>query len=149
MVREGDALGMTEQNKQENVIKGLECCLNASLGEPICPTCTYRFDKNGVETGDCEINLLKDAIALLKAQEPRVMTLEEVKDFNWDYCYLEEERLPGKEYRAVCGDYALTCITWPSVTSMRIQHGDESYGKEWRCWTSRPDKATREATPWE
>lgn len=20
---------------------------------------------------------------------------------------------------------------------------------EWRCWTSRPDQATREATPWE
>ena len=23
------------------------------------------------------------------------------------------------------------------------------YGKRWRCWTSRPDQATREATPWE
>lgn len=51
----------------ENVVKGLECCLSASLGETICPTCTYRYDENGVETGDCEINLLKDAIALLKA----------------------------------------------------------------------------------
>lgn len=56
----------------ENVVKGLECCLTASMGEPICPTCTYRYDENGVETGDCEINLLKDAIALLKAQEPIV-----------------------------------------------------------------------------
>ena len=54
----------------ENIIKGLECCLSASLGETICPTCTYRYDENGIETGDCEINLLKDAIELLKMQEP-------------------------------------------------------------------------------
>ena len=81
--------------------------------------------------------------------EPRVMTLEEVKAFDWEYCYLEEERLPGKEYRAVCGDYALTCITWPCVTSMRIQHGDESYGRKWRCWTAKPTDEQRGAVKWD
>lgn len=85
----------------------------------------------------------------LKAQEPRVMTLDEVKAFDWDYCYLEEERLPGKEYRAVCGDYVLTCITWPCVTSMQIQHGDESYGKKWRCWTTNPTDEQRKAVKWD
>lgn len=84
----------------------------------------------------------------LKEQEPRVMTLEDVKAFDWDYCYLEEERLPGKEYRAVCGNYALTCITWPCVASMRIQHGDESYGRKWRCWTARPTEEQRRAVKW-
>lgn len=24
----------------------------------------------------------------------------------------------------------------------------DNYGGDWRCWTSRPDQATREATPW-
>ena len=91
----------------------------------------------------------EDALALLREQEPRVMTLEEVKAFDWDYCYLEEERLDGKEYRAVCGDYALTCITWPCVTSMRIQHGDEKYGKKWRCWTHKPTDEQREAVKWD
>lgn len=62
--------GGERMNELEKVINGLECCLSASSGETICPTCTYRFDENGVETGDCEANLLKDAIALLKAQEP-------------------------------------------------------------------------------
>lgn len=89
------------------------------------------------------------AIALLKEHEPRTMTLEEVKDFDWEYCYLEEERLPGKEYRAVCGDYALTCITWPCVASMRIQHGDNNYGKKWRCWTAKPTDEQRKALKWE
>ena len=89
------------------------------------------------------------AIALLKEQEPRVMTLDEVKAFDWDYCYLEEERLTGKEYRAVCGDYALICITWPCIASMRIQHGDDSYGKKWRCWSAKPTDEQRQAVKWE
>lgn len=89
-----------------------------------------------------------DALKMLKDNEPRVLTLEEVKAFGWDYCYLEEERLPGKEYRMVCGDYALACITWPCVASMRIQHGDNNYGKNWRCWSARPTDEQREAVPW-
>ena len=91
----------------------------------------------------------KKAKALLKEQEARLMTLDEVKAFDWDYCYLEEERLPGKVYRAVCGEYALTCITWPCVSSMRIQHGDDSYGKKWRCWSSKPTDEQRQAVKWD
>ena len=86
---------------------------------------------------------------LLKEPEARVMTLDEVKAFDWDYCYLEEERLPGKEYRIICGDYALTCITWPCIASMRIQHGDDNYGKKWRCWTAKPTENQRQAVKWE
>lgn len=82
-------------------------------------------------------------------QEPKLLTLEEVKAFDWDYCYLEEERLPGNEYRAVCGDYALTCITWPCVASMRIQYGDNGYGKKWRCWTAKPTDEQRRDVKWD
>ena len=109
-----------------------------------CVACPYN-DLFGL---DCVRQLYADVQELLKAQEPRVMTLEDVKAFDWDYCYLEEERLPGKEYRAVCGDYALTCITWPCVTSMRIQYGDESYGRKWRCWSAKPTDEQRKAVKW-
>ena len=94
-------------------------------------------------------NAANEAVELIKAQEPRVMKLEDVKAFGWDYCYLEEERLPGKVYRSVCGDYALTCITWPCIASMRIQHGDDSYGKKWRCWSAKPTDEQRQAVKWE
>lgn len=93
-------------------------------------------------------NHVSDALALLKEQEPMVMKLEDVKAFGWDYCYLEEERLPGKEYRNVCGDYALTCITWPYIASMRIQYGDDSYGKKWRCWSAKPTDEQRHKEKW-
>ena len=111
-----------------------------------CRDCSHYTGTVGFE---CMENLMSDALTLLKEQEARVMTLDEVKAFDWDYCYLEEERLPGKEYRAVCGDYALTCITWPCVTSMRIQHGDESYGRKWRCWYAKPTDEQRKAVKWD
>lgn len=88
------------------------------------------------------------AVEALKAQEPRVMTLEEVNALDWDYCYLEQERLPGKEYRGMLGKYIMTCVTWPSITAAKISQGMDNYGKTWRCWTSRPTDAQREATPW-
>lgn len=121
------------------VIKGLELCRDGRCHSG----CPY----NEINVG-CRKQLDADAISLLKEQEARVMTLEEVKAFDWEYCYLEEERLPGKEYRSVCGDYALTCITWPCVASMRIQHGDDSYGKKWRCWSAKPTDEQRQAVKW-
>lgn len=112
-------LMMLADRKNDDTCEGLKCC-----------------------------KIAEDALALLKEQEPRLLTLEEVKKFDWEYCYLEEERLPGKEYRTVCGDYALTCITWPCVASMRIQHGDNNYGKKWRCWTAKPTDEQRKAVKW-
>lgn len=105
-------------------------------------------------TCDCDwwyktLQTLKDALALLKAQEPRVMTLEEVNALDWDYCYLEQERLPGKEYRGMLGKYIMTCVTWPSITAAKISQGMDNYGKTWRCWTARPTDAQREAVKWE
>ena len=121
---------------QEIVIKGLKKIANAIVDGYICEP-------------DQAVNTIADTLALLKEQEPRVMTLEDVKAFGWDYCYLEEERLPGNEYRSICGDYALTCITWPYISSMRIQHGDDSYGKKWRCWSAKPTDEQRRAVKWE
>ena len=111
-----------------------------------CMDCSHYTGTVGFK---CMENLMSDALAAMKEQEARVMTLEEVKAFNWEYCYLEEERSPGNEYRAVCGDYALTCITWPCVTSMRTQHGDENYGRKWRCWSAKPTNEQMKAAKWE
>lgn len=135
--------GMIEKEK---VIMALGRC-RGTYSNVGCVGCNYQNEF--LEMKDCIRHMNTDALALLKDQEPRVMTLEEVKAFGWDFCYLEEERLPGKEYRSICGDYALTCITWSCVTSMRIQHGDDSYGKKWRCWSAKPTDEQRKAVKWE
>lgn len=51
----------------EKVIKALEVCVNRVPGKYSCYECTYENDGNS-----CEINLTKDAIALLKEQEKLV-----------------------------------------------------------------------------
>lgn len=105
--------------------------------------------------GDGKILLLnwmrcaEEAAEVVRAQEPVVMTLEEVKMLDRDYYYLEAMRSPGKELREIVGAYGLTCVTWPSITWARQTMGDGGYGKTWRCWTSRPTDEQREAIPWE
>ena len=52
---------MTEREK---VIKGLECCSKGDCAD--CDNCTY----HGIQTDvPCESTLMRDAFALLKAQE--------------------------------------------------------------------------------
>ena len=131
---------------REKVIKGLECCAFSKRGDK-CEQCPY-FCGCETEYG-AFVELAHDALALLKAQEPRVMTLEEVKMLDSDYYYLESMRSPGKELREILGAYGLTCVTWPSITWARQTMGDSGYGKTWRCWTSRPDDATRKVEKWD
>lgn len=134
-------------SERERVIKGLEYGINDEIDTPSCPY----YEDGRVDIGltrEVPVNLLRDALALLKAQEARVMTLEEVNALDWDYCYLEQERLPGNEYREMLGKYIMTCVTWPSITAAKISQGMDNYGKTWRCWASRPTDAQREATPW-
>lgn len=54
---------MTEQEKRENVIKGLKCCAHEPIGD--CNHCPYNKS-----TPHCDIPMMLDAIALLEAQKP-------------------------------------------------------------------------------
>lgn len=130
---------MPEQDMREKVIKGLECC-SRTTAEPNCEECPYNKNKM-----DCDNDMMHDAIALLKAQEPRVMTLEEA--LGGDECWIEA-RDGGCGYCDCCADMGDTVLIYrvkcakPVITSCRL------YGKTWRCWTSRPDEKRREETPW-
>ena len=84
---------------------------------------------------------------LLKAQEPRVMTLAEA--LAADYVYLEirlHARLP-------C-DCCILAVD-PDGGILPLKKGfagyldGEEYGETWRCWTSRPTDEQREAVKWE
>jgi len=128
-------------DKRENVIKGIKHC----IGD----------DCNGDKWSECEYSghgcidaLLEDAIALLKAREPRVMTIEEVTEDCPDVVWFDDRHfvrvfaaLPKNENYH--GWVKFTCRNGYE----RHDHID-GYGKEWRCWTSRPTDAQREKEPW-
>ena len=131
--------------QREKVINGLENCTDVccATGE----TCPYYLNDDDEFDDECEKRLHKDALALLKAQEPRVMMLDEcaTADLVW-YDWRTQGVRPAKINRV------------PEKTgTYRVQvfgnidqwvHADE-YGEYWRCWTSRPTDEHREATPWD
>lgn len=69
----------------KRVIRGLECC-SQTTGET-CRKCPY---VNECEEGDIA-RLVADALSLLKAQEPRMITLEELWYMEHKPVYLERK----------------------------------------------------------
>lgn len=85
--------------------------------------------------------------------EPRVLTLEELPGY--DGAFLVESRRKGDMvWASWYADYELYG-DGETVTRMVDIDGEvddrvkRMYGSEWRCWTSRPTDAQREATPWQ
>lgn len=99
-----------------------------------------------------EISLLDD---LLKEQEPRVLTLDEVMALpNGE----EDEAVVVREFWLPIGDVwnGKTVCTWMGARDVQnvadwvygFFHKSE-YGHNWRCWTAMPTKAQREAAKWD
>ena len=139
---------MTEREK---VIKGLECRLDINGSKyKHCLTCDYRHDIDHCQWACQTDGILEDALALLKAQEPRVLAIDELRKLQkQDVVWLEdadkEAIIPGIVITALKKEWQF--MTFTSCSGLFCVSCVD-YGKRWRCWTSRPDQATREATPW-
>lgn len=138
---------MTNLNK---VKFALENCMKFR-----CDLCPYA-DKNGA-FGTCYEKMLHDTLDVIKEQEPRVMTLEEVKSLpDKADVFLEEV-----DCIVVAATISRQGEKWGMLPDATFFYGIEStsyesdkyynddYGRWWRCWTSRPtDELTRD-TKWE
>ena len=128
---------------REKVIKGLECCQECD-GYTCRNLCPYH-DKNESENQTtCTCRLAHDALALLKAQEPRVMTVSEIGALsNGDVVWVEFT--DGRLLPMMVEDGCL--MRWRFL--WRICEDaflDDDYKA--RAWTSRPTDEQRKATPW-
>ena len=88
---------------------------------------------------------------LLKAQEPRLMTLDEVKHFVYGNPYIIETVLSDGEYLLMYGLFSHQGVVGNCdfiTVNERIRLYDADYGKTWRCWTSRPTDEQRKVTLW-
>lgn len=140
-------------DKLKKVIKGLEM--------------SYTLSNVDEDNTLVPQQLVLDAIALLKAQEekvvnlttkiaelttsqePRVMTLEEVTEDCPDVVWFDDRHfvrvfaaLPKNE-----NYHGWVKFIWRDGCE-RHDHID-GYGKEWRCWSSRPTDEQREKVKWE
>lgn len=136
---------------REKVIQWLEAC---SVGcEEGCP---YEYD-GLVSKVECKADLMRDALELLKAQEPRVLTLYEVRTAEdcMEPVFLEmnaERETPDVfSWRTVkhivpLNDediYVLDNVGFSSALY------SEYYGITWRCWNKRPTYEQQKAVKWD
>ena len=128
---------------REKVIKGLECCGYSHFMDK-CQDCPY-------DGKDCFKRLKDDAIALLKAQEPRVLSVADIIDAHItpDIIWVERRR-----ENDICvgvwqiDHYEMAQDGVIDDLGEEIAEMPDAYNTLWRCWTSRPTDEQREATSW-
>ena len=140
-----EEVGMSEQELRENVIRNLQILRTWCVVNP-------DYDM-GLTKDDCSkaVTWLDDALAMLKAQEPRVMTWEEAQaNVNeGPFIIMELRDSTGTEidYGVLVGDsYEMSEGSLLTVCEFGLLKDD--YNKRFRCWTSRPDAKRRAETPW-
>lgn len=130
---------MTEQEKREKVIKGLKYLHDVRRWSP----------DESEESITARRNITGDALALLKAQEPWVMTLEEVIESEvGTVVWLEDIDKPTVIAGLVDRVFTGTMVVDFQCVARTVTAGFDDYGKRWRCWTKEPTEAEREVTPW-
>lgn len=133
---------------REKVIRGMEIHLKPNSRCVGCP-----YPNNGL----CGDQLYRDALALLKAQEPRVITLVELWHMEHKPVYLQR-----KNSRLYMVEPAIVLKTErcyiPSLGDSYILMRENKihdkywacgYNVTWRCWTSRPTDEQMGAVNWE
>ena len=143
---------------REKVIKGLEICSAGKEHAPNdrdCTSCPYY--PAGYTGCTCK-SLMTDVLVLLKEQEPRVMTWEDVIGavIECKPIYIEvkdsEDKESGEDRWAMVTQYG-DSLTNGMICAMSSYITRETlfkdwYNKTWRCWTSKPSLKQMEETPW-
>ena len=130
---------------REDVIKGIECNLNF-VQRSDCKCCGYKCDKEMFLS--VPINLLADALALLKAQEPRVMMPEEVQSLpEGVVVWFEELDNGGRSYIQPMMSNGKAFMIGTHL-DINVSNGAINWTGR-RFWTSRPIKEQMEAVKWE
>lgn len=143
--------------KREKVMRGLEACNRQSYNGSDCQNRPYYDDEDTVELafGICNIqDMFDDALALLKEQEPRVMTKGDVLHSTGKPLWFESRGL------CLCGKKGFWCLSFEvdpelnirfvqAVTGGSILLPLSYYGKEWRAWDKCPTPEQMRETRWE
>ena len=142
---------MTKLEKVKKVIFSLERC--TCHVPDACRDCAYDHKP----APDCWLALERDALELLKEQEPRVLTLEELDIiYNAEKTHVWPFNRPPYLWMTINPDVRLTSGYWIcwrdimySLENNNPFYVRENYGKAWKIWTARPTDEQREAVKWD
>lgn len=141
---------MTDAEKREKVVRGLEKCTEC-LGccSDECPYYSHTSSCGGVQ-------LRRDALALLKEQEPRVLEYSEIEKHPlvWLEDNDKEDVIPALflQYNGWSAEFAVQDpdkYVDAIVRSAMVSAVEGMYGITWRAWTSHPTPEQMRETKWE
>lgn len=151
---------MPDRELRDQIIEGLAACLpetgkDAAIG---CEGCPYGCSK--ADAVRVPVTLLEDVRALLKAQEPRVMTLDEVVEhFSMPPEFRDDPDAQEDYYEDIQPLYFEYPyqkenpwnVHWRgAVQSQRyLDERRHTYNRDWRCWTAKPTDEQRKAVEWD
>ncbi len=106
------------------------------------------------------MSCIQEAVELLKEQEPKVLTREELKQFDERPCWFESHGTYMGQKGFWIIPYMFTCYETMYYVYPLMQTNDRgdchwselglfAYNKAWRCWSSKPTDEQREAVKWE
>ena len=123
----------------EKVKAGLIACSSVEQ-ESACPKCPFK------PLGHlCNIGLLRDALAVIRLYEPRVLALEEIH--RGIAVWLEDIDKPDLML-AIGGSSCGGAKCFITENDMSIAPRDTEYNVRWRCWTAPPTDEQRKAVLW-
>ncbi len=111
----------------------------------------YWTDGEKIPTEDL-IEAFELAVKALEEQEPRVLTLDELRSLNGTdhFVWLED----NGEYELY--DCYAEVTTYQNNVELNtfgreveFEPDNEEYGKTWRCWSAKPSNEKREVVPWQ
>lgn len=107
-----------------------------------CPYYEKRAEKHCVKA------MLEDVEALLREQEPRVLTAEEIQEDElvWIEVPQSDEIWPALLRETDWFDHPTWVMRGYALAAHYLHEG---YGRDWRCWTARPTDEQRETVKWE
>ena len=92
-------------------------------------------------------NVMRDALTLLEAQKPRMMTLDELSALPLDTPVFIEESNGECGWNVFYGIDEENDVCFCGFRASADYYRLEEYGDSWRCWTARPTDEQRENTP--
>jgi len=142
---------------REKVIKGLNICVPETKddSELECSDCPYGDVCNPNDIVGITLPLIFDIRELLKEQEPKVLTVDQLEDALDTVVWLEtpvsENLADGYSLiMAYSHKYGYMIFDSPfgdNPSQDKLEYSE--YGKSWRCWDKRPTDEQRQAVKWE
>ena len=110
----------------------------------------FKANSEGWDFVDLSTEDAKKILSLLKEQEPRVLTLDEVEVMPYGHVLIETDKMDSLRWLDALLFCKNTNYSFDFITlEGRARLLGTEYNREWRIWTDKPTDEQRKAVIWD